>query len=286
MPSTSVFMPSGHALDPILGHCPFPLTTEAHRDRHATLGPAAGRATRRLPTVGVNLAVLVFCVAVGVLAVRWGTARARSPADRRRLATLLGVVAAFLLVNAAAAWVGLQSVRAALQSPAVTTAAAVAGARAGEPVVVAGRLGPGAESDDPRYPAYFLCRGASCDYHGPHPLPIELADGEVGVVNSDYARRSWPVWAMTDDESFVHLERESPLVVVGTTAPGSSSPPGIEALVVHAGTYETFRARAARSRAVATTLLGLDLFGALAAGIMAVRASLPRERPKGGNHRD
>lgn len=227
--------------------------------------------------MGVNLAVLVFCVVVGALAVRWGTARVRNPADRRRLATLLGVVAAFLLVNAAAAWFGLRSVAAALQTPAVTAAGALAGARAGEPVVVAGRLSPRAKSDDPRYPAYFLCRGGSCDYHGPHPLPLALADGEAGVVNSDYARRNWPFWAVTDDESFVHLDRESPLVVVGSIAPGSTSPPGIEAIVVYAGPHEAFASRTRRSRAVAATLLGLDLLGAVAAGILAVREARWRE---------
>lgn len=205
---------------------------------------------------------------------RFRLKKAVSASEVRKLFPFFLVLVLFLLFNALLAWQGGMALVSAVDTPPVTTTAALKAIKTGGPVILDGEVSDQNSIVYKNFVAYFDDE----QFNSPSELVITLSDGTAVISNNDYQARNWPF-----SDFYTHLARGTRVIVVGQLERGiafAGPNKGKELISLHAdmifaGSHQDFVSRAKRKIFFPVVLLLLNLAAAVLMIILPV-ASLIR----------
>lgn len=206
-----------------------------------------------------NIFVLLFCGLMAWLLYRFRLKKAVSASEVRKLFPFFLVLVLFLLFNALLAWQGGMALVSAVDTPPVTTTAALKAIKTGGPVILDGEVSDQNSIVYKNFVAYFDDE----QFYSPLELSIALSDGTAVIGNNDYEARNWPF----ENDFYAHLSVGTRVIVLGELERGvviAGPNKGKEIVSVHArmifaGTHKDFVSRAKKKIFLPVVLLLFNL---------------------------
>lgn len=206
---------------------------------------------------------------------RFRLRKAVSASEVRKLFPFFLVLVLFLLFNALLAWQGGMALVSAVDTPPVTTTAALKAIKTGDPVILDGKVSDQNSIIYSNFVAYFDDE----QFYSPLELSIDLPDGTAVIGNNDYEARNWPF----GNGFYAHLSVGTRVIVLGELERGvviagpnkGKDIVSVHARMIFAGTHKDFVSSAKRKIFFPVVLLLLNLSAAVVMVILPV-ASLIR----------
>lgn len=224
--------------------------------------------------MAANIFALLFLILITWLLYRYRFRSEVHPSQLRKEVPLLGIIVLFFIANAVFALAGYLSLRSAATSQSVQYASVLEETPSGRFVVVSGAVSHSNKAVYADYVAYV----DDMALWAPSGIIIDLKRGTAIVSNDDFSARGWPV----DASDYAYL-KPGQLVTVAGQVERSKGMFGedrgrefvsIHADVVMAGDPEQFASHARWKSAFAGTLTVINLAGALAVLVLAIRLLL------------
>lgn len=224
--------------------------------------------------MAANIFVLLFLILITWLLYRYRFRTATEPAQLRKEVPVLGIIVLFFIANAVFALAGYLNLKSAATSQPVMYASVLEETPSGRFVIVSGAVSHSNKAVYADYVAYV----DDMALWAPSGIIIDLKRGTALVSNDDFTARGWPV----DASDYAYLKPGQLVTVAGQVerskglfgADRGRESVSIRADVVMAGDPGQFASHAGWMSAFAGTLTLINLAGALAVSVLAIRLLL------------